>query len=115
YYLFKRTSYNFTVCLGCFASDFSSLCNLSVFGTPHLSPGNDSDSDGPQTLLKLRLLNAWGSYGLKNPTLIFNYCTLWNDEELGSVYFVSNFRVKPPAPSYRSCSHKLTIILSAAT
>ncbi|CAI0410212.1 unnamed protein product, partial [Linum tenue] len=93
-------------------------------------------SDGPQTLLKLRLLNAWGSYGLKNPTLIFNYCTLWNDEEgtliqgtapseltrhfspllqLGSVYFVSNFRVKPPAPSYRSCSHKLTIILSAAT
>ncbi|CAI0396690.1 unnamed protein product, partial [Linum tenue] len=97
---------------------------------------NDSDSDGLQTLLKLRLLHAWGSYGLKNPTLIFNYCTLWNDEEgtliqgtapseltrhfspllqLGSVYFVSNFRVKPPAPSYRSCSHKLTIVLSAAT
>ncbi|CAL1396897.1 unnamed protein product [Linum trigynum] len=93
-------------------------------------------NDGLHTLLKLRLVHAWGSYGLKDPSLIFNYCTLWNDEEgtliqglappnltdhfsallqLGNVYFVSGFRVQPPGPVYRSCSHKLAIVLSIDT
>ncbi|CAL1395453.1 unnamed protein product [Linum trigynum] len=91
---------------------------------------------GLQTVLKLRLLNAWGSYGLKVPTLIFNYCTLWNDEEgtliqgtapanltqhfapllqLGRVYVVSGFRVRAAGPIYRHCSHKLMLVLSCDT
>ncbi|CAI0444138.1 unnamed protein product [Linum tenue] len=95
-----------------------------------------NDRDGPHTLLKLRLLNAWGSYSIKNPEHIFSYCTLWNDEEgtlvqgsavptlishfreilrLGSVYFVSGVKVQPPGSTYRCCSHKLSIVLSQET
>ncbi|CAI0380194.1 unnamed protein product, partial [Linum tenue] len=94
------------------------------------------DTDGLQTALKLRLLHAWGSYGLKNPALIYNYCTLWTDEEgtliqglapaslmqhfapilqLGAVYMISNFTVQPQSPVYRPCSHHLSILLSPNT
>ncbi|CAI0379747.1 unnamed protein product [Linum tenue] len=95
-----------------------------------------TEKDGLHTLLKLRLVHAWGSYGLKNPSYIFNYCTLWNDEEgtliqgiapaklaqhfapllqIGNVYMISGVVVQPPSPTYRPCSHNLCIVLSYDT
>ncbi|CAL1402088.1 unnamed protein product [Linum trigynum] len=92
-----------------------------------------ADRDGPETMLMLRLVHAWGSYSIKNPEQIFSYCMLWNDEEgtliqgsalssltgyfgdrlrLDSVYFVHGVKVQPPGSIHRCCSHRLTIVLS---
>ncbi|CAN1194282.1 hypothetical protein LINPERHAP2_LOCUS42481 [Linum perenne] len=92
--------------------------------------------ESPPAELHLRLLHAWKLRNPATPDQFFAYGTLWTDNQgvliqgdshqnftsilqkrvaVGSVYVVSNFSVKSPRPSFRTCAFPHCLGITAST